>query len=248
MLRFFRQIRKTLMEQNKVRSYFLYAIGEIFLVVIGILIALQVNNWNENRIARQSEKELLTEVMEAIRSDSLVILNTIGIINDTYQVYKTLYKIQSGILSEDSLKNINYIRRSIPVDPVSNDNYPNLASQIIDQKLKLRVFDYYQALKGWEFIIDNYNELIEHKVRPFLGEQQLLIYGSQYSELLSEDELVQINYNMINESALIKKLNTPEVQQVFFEATQKTLSAKGFIDRVMASQDTLKMEIQRVLN
>ena len=53
---------------------------------------------------------------------------------------------------------------------------------------------------------------------------------------------------MINESALIKKLNTPEVQQVFFEATQKTLSAKGFIDRVMASQDTLKMEIQRVLN
>tara|TARA_R110002072_G_C7964832_1_gene534227 strand:+ start:28 stop:774 length:747 start_codon:yes stop_codon:yes gene_type:complete len=248
MLRFFRQIRKTLMEQNKVRSYFLYAIGEIFLVVIGILIALQVNNWNENRIARQSEKELLTEVMEAIRSDSLVILNTIGIINDTYQVYKTVYKIQSGILSEDSLKNINYIRRSIPVDPVSNDNYPNLASQIIDQKLKLRVFDYYQALKGWEFIIDNYNELIEHKVRPFLGEQQLLIYGSQYSELLSEDELVQINYNMINESALIKKLNTPEVQQVFFEATQKTLSAKGFIDRVMASQDTLKMEIQRVLN
>ena len=248
MLHYLRNIRKKLIIQENARKYLLYALGEILLVVIGILIALQVNNWNEHRVARQSEKELLTEVMEAIRSDSLVILNTIEITNETYQVYKTLYKIQAGVLPEDSLKNINYIRRSIPVDPVSNDNYPNLASQIIDQKLKLRVFDYYQALKGWEFIINNYNELIEHKIRPFLGKQQLLNYGSQYSELLSEDDLVQSNYNMINESALIKKLNTPEVQQIFFEATQKTLGAKGFIDRVMASQDSLKMEIQRVLN
>lgn len=49
MLRFFRQIRKSLMEQNKTRTYLLYATGEIFLVVIGILIALQINNWNEGR-------------------------------------------------------------------------------------------------------------------------------------------------------------------------------------------------------
>ena len=51
MLRFFRHIRKQLMEQNKVSTYLLYAIGEILLVVIGILIALQVNNWNEQRKA-----------------------------------------------------------------------------------------------------------------------------------------------------------------------------------------------------
>jgi len=47
------------MEQNKVRTYILYAIGEIFLVVIGILIALQVNNWNENRVLLQSADEHL---------------------------------------------------------------------------------------------------------------------------------------------------------------------------------------------
>ena len=50
MLRFFRAIRKKLMEQNKVRTYLLYALGEIALVMIGILLALQVNNWNERRI------------------------------------------------------------------------------------------------------------------------------------------------------------------------------------------------------
>ena len=49
MIKFFRKIRYNLMEQNKTGKYFKYAIGEIILVVIGILIALQINNWNENR-------------------------------------------------------------------------------------------------------------------------------------------------------------------------------------------------------
>jgi len=46
MIKFFRHIRKSLIEQNKMGKYFKYAIGEIILVVIGILIALQINNWN----------------------------------------------------------------------------------------------------------------------------------------------------------------------------------------------------------
>ncbi len=47
MIKFFRKIRYDLMEKNKTGKYFKYAIGEIVLVVIGILIALQINNWNE---------------------------------------------------------------------------------------------------------------------------------------------------------------------------------------------------------
>ena len=49
MLRFFRNIRQKLAAENKVMAYLRYAIGEIILVVIGILIALQINNWNERR-------------------------------------------------------------------------------------------------------------------------------------------------------------------------------------------------------
>ncbi|WP_073571144.1 DUF6090 family protein [Algoriphagus zhangzhouensis] len=49
MLSFFRKIHQKLLSQNRVTQYLAYAIGEIILVVIGILIALQVNNWNENR-------------------------------------------------------------------------------------------------------------------------------------------------------------------------------------------------------
>ena len=53
MLRFFRQIRQRLLTENKFSKYLLYAIGEILLVVIGILIALQVDSWNEERIQKK---------------------------------------------------------------------------------------------------------------------------------------------------------------------------------------------------
>lgn len=59
MIKFFRKIRKKLLEQNRVSKYLLYAIGEIVLVVIGILIALQINNWNEIRKEKALEKELI---------------------------------------------------------------------------------------------------------------------------------------------------------------------------------------------
>jgi hypothetical protein len=66
MLKFFRRIRKKMIEQSKVRSYVLYAIGEIFLVVIGILIALQINNWNEVQKDRASEVDILHNLNEEL--------------------------------------------------------------------------------------------------------------------------------------------------------------------------------------
>ena len=59
MLKFFRTIRKKLIEQSKVRNYALYALGEIILVVIGILIALSINNWNEDRKTYLEENRIL---------------------------------------------------------------------------------------------------------------------------------------------------------------------------------------------
>ena len=60
MINFFRKIRKKLADDNKPLKYMRYAIGEIMLVVIGILIALSINNWNEYNKERTKEKEALT--------------------------------------------------------------------------------------------------------------------------------------------------------------------------------------------
>ncbi len=81
MLRFFRQIRKKLMEQNKLRTYLLYAVGEITLVMIGILLALQVNNWNEERKDNNNEAFYLSKIEASLRSDSLALVQVINLGN-----------------------------------------------------------------------------------------------------------------------------------------------------------------------
>ena len=70
MIKFFRHIRKSLIEKNQMGKYFKYAIGEILLVVIGILIALQINNWNEERKDRKLEKNYVELLTQDLRSDA----------------------------------------------------------------------------------------------------------------------------------------------------------------------------------
>ena len=84
MINFFRKIRKKLADDNKPLKYMRYAIGEIVLVVIGILIALSINNWNNERSDRDKEMVILTEMIrnlnlnikqfsaEIVRQDSII--------------------------------------------------------------------------------------------------------------------------------------------------------------------------------
>ena len=65
MLRFFHQLRQRLLTDNKFRKYLLYAVGEVFLVMVGILLALQVNNWNEDN----KERKLEVKYLKGLRAD-----------------------------------------------------------------------------------------------------------------------------------------------------------------------------------
>jgi hypothetical protein len=67
MIPFFRKLRKKLADDNKPLKYMRYALGEIVLVVIGILIALQVNNWNEKRLNYMEEKRILKALSEELK-------------------------------------------------------------------------------------------------------------------------------------------------------------------------------------
>ena len=90
MINFFRKIRLNLLEQNKTSRYFKYALGEIFLVVIGILIALQISDWNELRKSRKFEKEILLLVDQNLKNDSILIA-------------KELFKANNAVELTDSL-------------------------------------------------------------------------------------------------------------------------------------------------
>ena len=69
MIKFFRRIRQGLLTENKFSKYLLYAVGEIVLVVIGILIALSINNWNEYQKKRKTEVKVMKELAENLQDN-----------------------------------------------------------------------------------------------------------------------------------------------------------------------------------
>jgi uncharacterized protein YlxW (UPF0749 family) len=69
MIKFFRKIRQRLLTDNKFGKYILYSIGEIVLVMIGILLALQVNNWNTAKILDARELVLLSELKSNLETN-----------------------------------------------------------------------------------------------------------------------------------------------------------------------------------
>ena len=77
MIKFFRKIRQKLLSENKFTKYLLYAIGEITLVMIGILLALQVNNWNEQKKLKKEYISDLKSIKENLEKDAINITTNI---------------------------------------------------------------------------------------------------------------------------------------------------------------------------
>jgi hypothetical protein len=104
MIKFFRKIRQNLLWEGKTGKYLKYAIGEIILVVIGILIALQLNNLNENKKNDVFEKEILSQIQENLKSDKLVLkqieLNFMKAIASS----KKILNAEESQKTEDSIK------------------------------------------------------------------------------------------------------------------------------------------------
>jgi hypothetical protein len=81
MIKFFRKIRQNLLSEGKTGKYFKYAIGEIILVVIGILIALQINTWNQNLKDDKLSKDYLIRLQEDFTKDKELLTTRIEEVN-----------------------------------------------------------------------------------------------------------------------------------------------------------------------
>ncbi|WP_242084407.1 DUF6090 family protein [Aestuariivivens sediminis] len=101
MIKFFRQIRQRLLSEGKTGKYLKYAIGEIILVVIGILIALQINNWNESNKLKTEESLYLKRLKIDLEKDTLYFNNTIArahlLIDQNNSFLKKIYEVQKTI-------------------------------------------------------------------------------------------------------------------------------------------------------
>ncbi len=85
MLKVFRKVRQQLLIEKKFSNYLIYAIGEIFLVVIGILIALAIDNANDNRIKREKEQVYLKGLKEEFEISKIKLQELIGYNKDSYE-------------------------------------------------------------------------------------------------------------------------------------------------------------------
>ena len=88
MINFFRKTRQKFLRENRFTKYLLYATGEIILVVIGILIALQVNNWNIDRQVKNKEQAYLLEIRNNLQQDSLKLQEVLDF--NSYQILRSI--------------------------------------------------------------------------------------------------------------------------------------------------------------
>jgi len=159
MIKFFRKIRQNLLLENKTGKYLKYAIGEIVLVVIGILIALQINNWNEENKKKALMITNIKSIAEDIQADILDIQKTNRFLHK--QVVAANYIIpileSENRIIKDSLKFIMDFN-SFTTTPIISErsntwNYLNssgIVSEFPDSKLLKLLQDYYK----------NYNDVV----------------------------------------------------------------------------------------
>jgi len=160
MIKFFRNIRRNLMEAGKTGKYLKYAIGEIVLVVIGILIALQINNWNEQRKLDLKEKSLLAAIDEEFLKNKLQLDLTIAEHNLALNSCKKLidlFPLDIKKINLDSISLYLYNSRSAPTFNPSQGSINaiiNTSSFDIIHNDTLR-----DLLISWPDLVSDYQEI-----------------------------------------------------------------------------------------
>jgi hypothetical protein len=123
-IKFFRHIRKRLISENRFSKYLIYATGEIILVVVGILIALSLNNWKEGRREHQEELETLQQLREEFRANLLQLDEKISMRTAMVNAGTMLlgYHDNRSTIIRDSV--VVYLARTTVAptfDPITND-------------------------------------------------------------------------------------------------------------------------------
>ena len=202
MIPFFRRIRKQMADDNKPLKYLRYAIGEIVLVVIGILIALSINNWNENRKERIEEQYLLIQLELEFKSNLEQLDEKIAIREQMIKASLQLLEYKDNLSQRNNDSIIKYITHTFNAptfDPIVNDLISSGKLQLL-QNNKLK-----QLLSFWtsEIIQVTEDEISWRKLA-----------AEEYHPFLK----VHINYRTV----LANYWNTDRVKAVLIDKNQES--------------------------
>ncbi|WP_282043666.1 DUF6090 family protein [Winogradskyella flava] len=210
MIKFFRQIRLNLMETGKTSKYFKYAIGEIILVVIGILIALQINNWNEGKKAKAKEREALLEIVSDLEyslNDLDKVVNTQNNnLTKNINSLKILIKVlQTDQKYHDSLGTHFNSTNSYDEPYFKTSGYNSLSSigmdLVEDSKIRSEIGQFYSAAISdtegafSELKKDFHEYMLDFIRKDFtlltLDKGQKVLYPNNYETLKVDKEYIQ---------------------------------------------------------
>jgi len=175
MIKFFRHIRQNLIMENKTGKYLKYAIGEIILVVIGILIALSINNWNEFNKERKLEQKVLTELLTSLEH------NYSQMISDS--VHRSNWNRSSDII-------INHLEQDGAYSDTLNKHFQEARKPGTNLSLS---YAGYEGLKNVGYNIITSDTLRKHIVELFELTQKALLEEMEYFESFQPDRQSHID-------------------------------------------------------
>jgi len=175
MIKFFRKIRYDLMEKNKTGKYLKYAIGEIILVVLGILIALSINNWNENKKERKLETKVLTELLSSLEN------NYNRMISDSLS--RSSWNKSSEIV-------INFLERDLSYSDTLNIHFQHSRKPGTNLSLS---YAGYEGLKNVGYDIITSDSLRKNIVELFELTHKALLEEMEYFETFQPERQAQID-------------------------------------------------------
>ena len=200
MINFFRRIRKKMADDNRPLKYMRYAVGEIVLVVVGILIALQINNWNEGQKTKKLEKEYLVRLRKDLVADTIYLSNRLKKVKknkaNIYQFIHEIYNIQNSeeefkrIFLMQSLDASNLVMQTSTFEELKNTGLINI---IQNEQLKMNLIELYreyQVAAEHFFEINNFSSRevfgksvnVAHKYwRPDLYDEKRLFEGTDWT-------------------------------------------------------------------
>ncbi|MDT0558750.1 DUF6090 family protein [Ichthyenterobacterium sp. W332] len=181
MIRIFRKLRHRLLFKNKFSRYILYAFGEIALVVIGILVAIQINNWNRDNTLYSQELEAYDLIIKDLKRDSILFQRY----NKGYSAYlDTFFKLNAVKKNNSSLDSIftDHICSNAEFNPSVQKNNLPIIEKLRNQDVRDRINNYFRRLNLVHQASGEYNKLINETSRPFFIEEHNIFNNSAVFE------------------------------------------------------------------